>query len=474
MKLDGSTAAVVGCGKSGRAALKVLLTCLPDPPRRIIVSEAGGKEIIEALPENLRQNLSALETGGHTWKFLRQADLIIISPGVPISHPAIAQAVREGIPVISELEFGYRLIDCPVVAVTGTNGKTTTTHLVGLIFEKDGRRVEVGGNIGRPLCKIVAEGKRADVVVLEVSSFQLETIDLFHAKGALLLNLTPDHLNRHGDFDTYMRTKLKIFNRQEAGDVAAVNSDDPVCRDLINAGTDSVLTPGGRMVLFSRLHEVPCGSYLKDDMIMFRSPESGGSEREIARLSDVLLRGGHNIENILGAVALTCSCDVKPHGVRKAIRAFEAVPHRLETVTTVNDVEFVNDSKATNVASTLCAIRAMDKPFILLLGGYDKGADFTGLAAAVAASGARAVIMGQTRERIVQALKQAGHAKLWKASDLSSALEKAWKIADKGDCILLSPGCASFDQFANFEQRGDVFKELVKGIEALEQRKTTV
>ena len=460
--LSGRTVAVVGLGKSGQAALSVLLQGKAGNSCRVIVSESRSDGVLESLPGELRRGVAAIQTGGHTGEFLGQADFIILSPGVPITAPAVVSAKKSGVPVVSEMEFGYRLIGCPVVAITGTNGKTTTTNLTGEMFSRAGYKVEVAGNIGRPLSDVVAAGEQPDLVVLEVSSFQLEAVRQFKANGALILNVTPDHLNRHGTFETYADVKFRVFDRQRPDDVAVLNLDDPVSRDYILA-CEKLEKPNGdgTVFLFSRYRPVTAGVSVAAGKILFRPHGPGRESVEVAGLDDVRLRGEHNLENVLGAVALGCGLGLSPEPIRKAIRTFEGVVHRLESVAMVGQVEFINDSKATNVASTRCAVKALDKPFIIILGGYDKNADFTELAGDIADLGIRTVLMGDTRFKIATALKKTGHNRMWKVPDLDAAVEKAWEIADNRDCILLSPGCASFDQFSNFEERGNRFKKLV-------------
>src|SRR5581483_11781630 len=337
-----------------------------------------------------------------------------------------------------------------IVAITGSNGKTTTTALTGEVISTGGIKALVGGNIGTPAISMVEESTSDSWVVLEVSSFQLETIDSFHPKICVVLNITPDHLDRHSNFQAYVDAKARIFENQTPGDFTVLNADDPTSAGLAER------TPGQK-IWFSRKREVERGAFVKAGKIAYRNE---ASTREIMPLSEITLKGTHNLENVLAAVCVGMLAHSQPQSIRRAVQEFKAVEHRLEYVATVRGVEYYNDSKATNVDATIKALEAFPANIHLILGGKDKGSDYTVLNELLRKRVKRVYTIGAAAEKIEGQISQA--AEVVRAGTLESAVRRAASTASTGDIVLLAPACASFDQFENYEHRGRVFKQAVR------------
>lgn len=444
----GKTVLVVGMARSGIAAVQLLL-------------ESGAQVLLNDLHDlpSFEGKLDALIEGGahpHLGEACRTLldgiDAMVISPGVPIDAPFVKEAKEKGIPVIGELELGFLACACPVYAITGTNGKTTTTTLLGEIFKNAGKLVAVVGNIGIPFASVAAKMKPEDVVVCEVSSFQLESVQRFQPACAALLNITEDHLNRHGTMEIYAKMKQRIFENQKAGDVAVLNYDDAAVRAM----ADSI---PAKVAWFSRKETVSYGAFLEEEQIVFGTPES---HRTVCSIEDVKIPGAHNLENALAATAMAASCGVQLPIIRHTLRTFSGVEHRIEFVGEINGVRYINDSKGTNVDATIKAVEAMKQPTVLLLGGYDKHADFAPLAKVILDSKVHSiVVLGQTKEQIKTQLSQAGITRIHEANSFEEAVKIARDVAQYGENVLLSPACASFDMFSCFEERGETFKKLV-------------
>ena len=381
-------------------------------------------------------------------------DYIVMSPGVPLSIPPVVYAKAHNIPVIGELELAYRSCKAPFVAITGTNGKTTTTTLTGELLKKTGRNVFVGGNIGVPLASYAADLSQDDVVVAEVSSFQLESIDTFAPHLALMINLTPDHLDRHGNMETYLACKANIFANQTEQDYLILNYDDAALRSL--AGTSK-----GKVLFFSQKHILEEGVYLDGQDVVLRL---NGEAVVICREDEIAIKGKHNLENAMGAILLAYLSGVFVEDIRQVLMQFQGVAHRLEPVRSYNGVLYVNDSKGTNPDSTIKAIEAYDNPLVLILGGLNKGSDFAQLAALVKARVRSAVVLGEAKDSIIQALQQAGFEHYTAADTFEEAVRVAAAQAEQGDVVLLSPACASWDMFKSYEERGDLFKQIVNSL----------
>jgi UDP-N-acetylmuramoylalanine--D-glutamate ligase len=383
--------------------------------------------------------------------FLAQ-DFIVLSPGVPPQLPSLELARARGIPVWSEIELAGRFLHGKLVAITGSNGKTTTTSLVAHILKTCGIETLLGGNIGVPLLALVETSTDRTVTVAEVSSFQLETISEFRPEIGVLLNLTPDHLDRHASFDHYAQAKMRLFENQLDSDAAVLNADDPEVTRRRPSGP--------HVYWFSRQERLASGAFLENGQIVFRAE---GVEIPFARRDDIRLRGDHNVENVLAACAASYLAGAHPAGIARGVQTFCGVEHRLEFVAEKGGVRFYNDSKATNVDATLKAIAAFSGPLIVILGGKDKGAPYTPLREPLRQHARLVILIGAAADKIGSEL--AGAVPLERAGTLDCAVELAQESARPGDAVLLAPACSSFDQFENYEHRGRVFKELVGRLE---------
>ncbi len=393
-----------------------------------------------------------LELGGHKLATFLDQDLIVVSPGVSAKLPPLQLARTRGIPVWSEIELAWRFLRGKLVAITGSNGKTTTTSLVKHILETAGIPTLVGGNIGTPLLSRVQSSSDSTVTVAEISSFQLETIESFRPEIGLLLNITPDHLDRHASFEEYARAKQRMFENQLDRDFAVLNVDDP---EVVQRAPSRP-----QIYWFSRQKRVAAGAFVRGDEIVFRSDRA---ETVLLRREEIPLRGEHNLENVLAACAAARLAGAEPSAIGAGVRSFAGVEHRLEFVAEVGGVAFYNDSKATNVDATLKALEAFSSPLLVILGGKDKGGDFTILCESLRQHARCVFVIGAAAEKIAA---QTGDAvPIERAGTLDRAVRLANERARPGDTVLLAPACASFDQFENFEHRGRVFKQLVEQIE---------
>jgi UDP-N-acetylmuramoylalanine--D-glutamate ligase len=376
----------------------------------------------------------------------------VVSPGVPAAHPSLVACRARGIPVIAEIELAYRTMTAEFVAITGTNGKTTTTALTGALFAESDRPVFVGGNIGRPLAAEALRFPADGWVVAEVSSFQLETTDAFRPRVAAVLNVTPDHLDRHGSLAAYTDAKARIFRSQGPEDWAVLNADDPGSAALASR-------VGARLLWFSRREPVVEGAWVRDGWVTLRF---GGIDTAVCPVGDIFLRGAHNLENVLAATACAGAVGVAPERLRTAIRAFRAVPHRIEWIRDRGGVAFFNDSKGTNVDATLKALAAFEERIVLIAGGRDKAQRFEALAAAARGRVKAAILIGEGRATIGPALRAV--TRVEDAESMGEAVRRAAALAAPGDVVLLSPACASFDMFRDYEHRGAVFTEEVRAL----------
>jgi UDP-N-acetylmuramoylalanine--D-glutamate ligase len=441
---------VVGLERTG---LATALFCRARGARVTVSERRPESDVAEAAAE-LRAAGVALELGGHRAGTFLAQDLIVPSPGVPLEIEPLASARARGIPVWSEIELASRFLRGRLLAITGSNGKTTTTLLTGHILRKAGRRVLVGGNVGTPLISLVEQSSDDTLTVAEVSSFQLEAIaDRFRPDVAALLNLTPDHLDRHPSMETYVRAKARIFENQRQEDAAVVNADDPAAARLAPERP--------RRFWFSRSGPVEEGTGVEDGRIVFRSAGHGVG---LLHRADIPMRGEHNVENVLAAACIAVLAGVAPDVIREAVRSFPGVEHRLEFVAEIAGVAFYNDSKATNVDAALKAIDAFPGNLLVILGGKDKGGDFSALVPALAGRVRLVLLVGAATEKIASQLGDA--FPIARAGTLDRAVELGFESARPGDTVLLAPACASFDQFRNYEHRGHVFKELVRRIES--------
>ena len=447
MELKGKKVLVVGLGKSGLAAALFLR----HRGAQVTVSDARSAEALaKDIPALLDEGIM-VETGGHGLLTFRRQDLIVVSPGVPLNTPELAQVKSFGLPVIGELELAARFLKGRTLAITGSNGKTTTTALVGEILQKSGVPTLVGGNIGVPVVELIDQSTDETWSVLEVSSFQLESTERFHPRIAVILNITPDHLDRHGNFENYAQAKERIFAAQDESDVVVLNAD--------NARAAQVAVRSvGKVYFFSVEHSVMQGAWVEDGLLVYRAGKDEPLEK-IMPLSGVPLKGAHNVENVLAAVCASRLAGVSAEQIRSGVEAFKAVEHRLEFVAKVNGVDFYNDSKATNVDATAKAVASFSTGVHLILGGKDKDSDYTQLAELLRARVRAIYTIGSAAAKIENQLR--GVVSILSCQTLEKAVSAAASAARPGEVVLLAPACSSFDQFENYEQRGRVFKELV-------------
>jgi len=453
MELKNKRVLVVGLGRSGVSSA----IFLQEHGAKVIVSDSKAEAQLQSeVPALLDRGIS-IETGRHGERTFRDQDLIVVSPGVPSDQPQLQHARTLGIPVIGEVELAFRFLKGKVLAITGSNGKTTTTTLVGEILAGSGNKTLVGGNIGTPVISLAGQSTPDTMVVLEVSSFQLESIEQFCPWIAAILNITPDHLDRHHTFQAYVDAKARLFENQGASDIAVLNADDPTCVALQNKVR-------GKLLWFSRKERVENGAFLSGDQIVFHQngQRQNGQEQPVLSRSDIQLKGEHNLENVLAAVAMTMVAGCTPQQVQQAVKEFRAVEHRLELVATIHGVTFYNDSKATNVDATVKALESFPANIHIILGGKDKGSDYTVLNPLLRERVKRVYLIGAATDKIASHVQNA--AAVVRSGTLERAVRQAFEAATAGDVVLLAPACASFDQFENYEHRGRVFKELVHSL----------
>jgi len=437
-------ALVLGFQRTGQAVARVLAA-------RGVRVRVADRRPAEALGVESRTWMDVeLRLGEEGPELLAGMDLVVPSPGVPRQAPVLAAALRRGLPVRSEIEMAAELLACPVVAITGTNGKSTTTSLVGLALARAGRRAFVGGNLGTPL--IAAVGSDADVAVAEVSSFQLEWVEHFRPRVGCLINLTPDHLDRHGSFESYAAAKARLFARQQAEDFAVLNRDDAVVWGL--AGR-----LGSRLVSFGAA-PVPCGAFAGEGYAALRLPEAGEERYDLARTR---LVGRHNLENVLAALTVARLAGAPPRAVQEAIDAFEPLPHRMTRVATRRGVDWFDDSKATNVGAAVKSLESFAQSVVLLAGGVDKGGSYAPLADAAAGKVRVALVFGAARAAIAAALL-ARDVAVEDVPSLEAAVRAAAAHARPGDVVLLAPACSSFDMFADYAARGRAFRAAIEAL----------
>ena len=448
---EGMHVAVMGLGISGRAAVRYLLGC----GAKVSVSDAGDLSRIKKEDlDFLRASGVGLECGGHSAGFLRGADMIMLSPGIPFNLPVLDEAKSRNVPVLGELAIAGPALDATVIAITGTNGKTTVTSLIGELLRQAGRKVFVGGNIGVPLFEHLVSGEPVDVAVLEVSSFQLETAGTFRPDVALLLNITPDHLDRHGDLAGYAAVKKRIFMHQRPDDVAILGGDDPLCREMA-AGFK-----GRKVLLFGK--GGACQARVGSDAVVFAS---GGAE-EIYSLSETALAGNTGGLNSAAAILAARAVGCRPEDIRRGLAEFRPGPHRLAKVGEIKGVSYYDDSKATNTGAVLSALDQFESNIILIAGGRDKGDDYGLLREAVAQKVRKLILIGEAADKIAAALQ--GTVAICFASSMDEAVKTAAGEAVAGDSVLMSPACSSFDMFDNYGHRGRAFAEAVEKVKEMQ------
>ena len=425
--IKGKKVLVAGLGASGFAAAQ--LAARKGALVKLTENDDSG-EVRNRL-KNLKVSGLEYEAGGHTAPFCADAELLVVSPGMGLDSFPAAVAREKGIPVVGEMEFAFWFCPAPVIAITGTNGKSTTTELVGRILSSSGFHAPVCGNIGTPLSSVVEALTEKSVAVLEVSSFQLETIKEFKPLVAALLNISDDHYQRHVDYAGYKREKFKIFSNQTANDWAVVHSDFQ--HDAMLESVES------RIIYF------------------------GGKEERVGgviRREEVPLEGGHNIENVACAIAIAKIMECSDEDIRGAVMTFKGLPHRFEKVCTCDEVEFLDDSKATNVDAAKRALESLDRKAVLIAGGRDKGGDYASVLPIVKEKIKAMVLIGEAREKMTRTFS--GTVDVFEAETMKEAVERARRLAEKGDAVLLSPMCSSFDMFSSYAERGEVFQKEVR------------
>ncbi len=445
---EGSSVLVIGLARSGKAACRLL--------RRhgcsVVGSDSeGGDEFSRSL-DGLRGAGVEIVLGRQGESLLDDIDLVVVSPGVPPGLPVLESAVRRGTPVISEIEAAFHVAVAPIVAVTGTNGKSTCVEMIGEIFRASGTEVAVAGNVGRPLSEVAESVPTSGVLAVEVSSFQLERTPEFRPHVAVLLNVTLDHMDRHGDMAAYRDMKLRIFANQRREDIAVVNGDQPELEAALRS------TPAENRMAFSLRRPVESGVFLDGGQVVCRW--KGGRSR-LFPAGGLAVQGPHNLANAMAAAAAAVTMGVPAEAVSAGLRGFKGLEHRMETAAVIGGVTFVNDSKATNPDSLRQALLASPGRVLLIAGGRDKDMSFQELAPLVADRTKRVFLIGEAAGRMRDAWPQAEAALV---SSLEEAVERAWESAEEGDWVLMSPGCASFDMFEDFEDRGRKFKEIVSAL----------
>ena len=449
MEYRGKKVLVVGLARSGIAAAQLLAK----HGALVTVNDSKAREKLPEAARALADWPVSWAVGREGEKLLDGQDVLVVSPGVPLEAPVIREAKAMGIYVIGELELAAQCCTGRLAAITGTNGKTTTTTLLYEMFRAAGWPAHAVGNIGYPFSQAVMEAGPDDAFACECSSFQMETIDTFRPRAAALLNITEDHLNRHHTMAEYTRLKMRVFENQDAEDAAIFNADDPALR-----GLDSQVR--SRRLFFSRRREVDEGACVRGGVLVYRQD---GHETEICRPEEIRIPGPHNLENALAAVCLGMRMDVPAEAIARTLRDFPGVEHRIEFVRELDGVRYINDSKGTNVDSTVRAVQTMDRPTVIILGGSDKGCDFVPLIREMQANPLirEAVLIGATAEKIEDAMRRCGWQAIHHAADMGEAVRMGRSLSAEGWNVLLSPSCASFDMFTDFEHRGRVFKEQV-------------
>ena len=455
MELAEKNIAVVGLGKTGIA----LARFLKKRGAAVVATDMAAEKDLGPQVQELRQMGITLELGRQSPEVFQQTDLIVLSPGVPHTIEPVVRAQKSGTPVVGEIELASRFIKEPIVAVTGTNGKTTTTELLGDMLKRSGLDVFVGGNIGKPLIGYVDQGQPADVIVAEISSFQLDTIDRFRPKIAVLLNITSDHLDRYPDFEAYAASKMRLFKNQCPNDIAVVNGSDPLVRSL-TTGLKNI------QLIYPEPGQNEDGAVINGNQIYFQINNSGplnpnGQNQWSLNLSEIKLRGRHNLENACAAGLAAIAAGARPEAIRETLDRFHGGAHRLEYLDTIQDVAYFNDSKATNVDAVIKAVQSFSQPVVLIMGGLDKGSNFESLREILPRHIKNLIVMGHAAGLIRTALGNL--TPTITATSMADAVNQAQKVVSPGDVVLLSPGCASFDMYDSYAQRGEDFrKEVLK------------
>lgn len=445
-RLREMTVLVVGLARSGVAASDVLM----DVGARVRITDSRPEPVGREVTARLRDRGAELELGANTIDFARGSDVLVVSPGVPLDNPVVRWAYGEGLMVMGEIELAYCLSDARFAAVTGTNGKSTTVSLLGTMISQATDRVKVGGNIGQAVTPMAHGLGREWIVVVEVSSFQLDTCISFSPEVSVLLNITPDHLNRYASYEAYRESKARLFSNQGPEDVAIVNLDDP---DSVRASEDIKC----RKLFYSIKQEVDEGAFVKGEKVVVRV---GGTALEVFLTDDLRIKGPHNLANSLAAALAATTLGFGPKAIRQGVKEFPGLEHRFEYVGVIEGIEFINDSKATNAESMLSALEAVEPPVVLIAGGQDKGGDFSVVAPLIEEKVHTVFAIGESRAKLHREFSPL--VSVAYADTLEEAVRRSFEICPASGRVLLAPGCASFDMFTDFEHRGREFKAAVQ------------
>ena len=449
MEYNGKKALVCGMARSGIAAAKLLKKLGAE----VTLQDMKKREELSADVRNLENEGIVLYTGANPDDIACEQDIIVLSPGIPCDLPFITAAEEAGVSVISEVELAYTLTKCPITAITGTNGKTTTTTLTGEIMKAVYGNTAVVGNIGIPYSEEVEKLTEKDWVVAEISSFQMEKAKEFHPHISAVLNITPDHLNRHKTMEVYIAMKERVFEKQTAEDFCILNHGDEACRKMADK-------TAAKVFFFSSSEKLEEGIYLDGENIEVRW---GAINETLINVNDLQILGVHNHENVMAAAAAAICANIPLDTIRSVLKAFAGVEHRIEYVATVDGVDYYNDSKGTNVDASIRAVLAMKKPIVLIGGGYDKGSSFDEWTQLFPGRVKHLVLIGVTAPLVRASAEKFGFTAISECETFKEAVDLCREKAEDGDCVLLSPACASWGMFDNYEQRGDLFKEQVRG-----------
>jgi UDP-N-acetylmuramoylalanine--D-glutamate ligase len=468
MDLNHKNILIVGLGKSGIAAARFARK----KGALVTVTDMAGEKELGAHAAMARKLGVIMELGTHNVETFERADLIVLSPGVPHTILPVQRAMAKGVPILGEFELAARYIREPVIAVSGTNGKTTTTTLLGSMLENSGFKVFVGGNIGNPLIDYADKTETADMVVAEVSSFQLDTMDTFRPRVGVLLNITEDHLDRYPDFKSYARSKGRLFENQQHSDSAVLNGADPIIRSLTK-------NLHARKLFFCHQEN----SMVKDRAAaLIRRGDDPSTPANITirmkehqkislHLSGTHFPGRHNLENAAAASLAALAAGATPEGVQSALNDFKGLPHRIEYIATIDHVRFFNDSKATNVDAVIRALETFEEPIVLIMGGRNKGGDFHKLSEPIRRYIKKLILMGEAKHKIKSVLEDAYRERVQTASSMEAAVFSAYHAASPGDIVLLSPACSSFDMYSSYAERGEDFRRVIGKLKQVKRKK---
>ena len=451
MQLKEKKVLAAGMGKSGKAVIEALLF----EGAKVALYDKKTVDAVDEVVKEIAKNNNLETYFGVDPENISEFDMLILSPGIPLDIELVEAAKRSKLDIIGELELSYLLSKGKFVAITGTNGKTTTTALVGEIFKAAKKESYVVGNIGVAAVSKAKEATENGFMITEVSSFQLETVKQFHPIVSAVLNITEDHLNRHKTMEKYIEAKANIFKNQKGDNYFVVNKDCALAYSMIE-------NCKAKIIPFSRTEKLEVGAFVENDLIMINDID--GKTEEICKVSDLKIPGVHNLENALGAVAIAYFSGIEAKDIRTGLQTFEGVEHRIELVGEINNIKFINDSKGTNPDASIKAVEAMDRPTILIAGGMDKGSQFEELIDSFKGKIKYLVLLGETAEKIKNTSNEMGFFNVVIKKDLEECVNEAYKLADAGEAVLLSPACASWDMYPSFETRGQHFKDCFNAL----------